>query len=144
MAFRCAKLPDVTRIVVTGTVMFHVNAVFALARLLQPMLIIFEDVDLIFSARQTNLYGSVLGDLLDQMDGLRPYEDMDRLVAESDGATQAFLKEWVHRAVQIALERVGNPSDGPSVSNEDFRHALSEMRKFSEGSTGRIIGFHVG
>ncbi len=196
--YLCGKLPDVTRIVVTGTAMLQVNTVFALARLLQPSLVIFEDVVLIFASREINLYSSVLGDLLDQMDGLRPYEDigfilttnaidrmeaaikdrpgrisqclyfgapkpelrrryllhylrhyettgldMDKLVVDSDGATPAFLKEWVHRSVQIALERVNGLAQRVGLSNEDFRHAMSEMRKFSEGSTGRIIGFHV-
>jgi hypothetical protein len=68
---------------------------------------------------------------------------MDKLVVESDGTTPAFLKEWVHRSVQIALERMGELTQGVGLSNEDLRHAMSEMRKFSEGSTGRIIGFHV-
>lgn len=59
---------------------------------------------------------------------------MDKLVVDSDGATPAFLKEWVHRSVQIALERESEPVKVVM---------LSEMRKFSEGSTGKIIGFHV-
>ncbi len=197
--YLCSKLPDITRIVVTGTAMLQVNAIFALARLLQPSLVIFEDVDLIFASREINLYSSVLGDLLDQIDGLRPYEDigfilttnaidrmeaaikdrpgrisqclyfgapkpelrrkyllhylrhygtsdldMEKLVVDSDGVTPAFLKEWVHRSVQIALERESELIDGVGLRNEDFRYAMSEMRKFSEGSTGRIIGFQVG
>lgn len=196
--YLCSKLPDVTRIVVTGTAMLRVNAVFALARLLQPSLVIFEDVDLVFGSREVNLYSSVLGDLLDQMDGLRPYEDigfilttnaidrmeaaikdrpgrisqciyfgppkaelrrrylqhylrhyetagldLDRLVESADGTTQAFLKEWVHRSVQIATERAGDGGLGGGLRNEDFHAAMAEMKAFSEGTTGRIIGFHV-
>jgi SpoVK/Ycf46/Vps4 family AAA+-type ATPase len=165
--------------------------------MLQPSLVILEDVDLVFAAREINLYSSVLGDLLDQMDGLRPYEDisfvlttnaiermesairdrpgrisqciffgppqpelrgryllhylrrydtsqlgLDDLVRESEGATPAFLKEWVHRAVQIASERLEQGGPTLELRNDDFRHALDEMRRFSEGSTGRIIGFH--
>jgi SpoVK/Ycf46/Vps4 family AAA+-type ATPase len=163
----------------------------------QPSLVILEDVDLVFASREVNLYSSVLGELLDQMDGLRPYEDisfvlttnaidrmesaikdrpgrisqciffgppqpelrrryllhylrhydasqlsLDGLVRESEGATQAFLKEWVHRAVQIALERLDQSDSELELRNDDFRHAMDEMRRFSEGSTGRIIGFH--
>lgn len=47
------------------------KSVFNLTRLLQPSLVVLEDVDLVFSAREINLYSSVLGELLDQMDGLR-------------------------------------------------------------------------
>jgi len=148
----CAKLPNTTRIMVAGSALRHVGAVFSLARMLQPSLVILEDVDLVFTARDINAQGS--------MDGLRPHEDvgfilatnaLDRieaaikdrpgrisqcihlgppntelrrlrllhylaayataavdvaaLVAKSAGATQAFLKDWVHRAVQIAADR---------------------------------------
>ena len=70
--------------------------------------------------------------------------DVDELVALSKGATQAFLKEWVHRSVQIASERLETERDELELTNEDFREAMNEIRRFSEGSTGRIIGFHEG
>lgn len=197
--YLCGKLPETTRIIVTGTALHQVNAVFSLARLFQPSLVILEDVDLVFSSREINLYSSALGDMLDQMDGLRPHEDigfvlttnaiermeaairdrpgrisqcihfdspnrglrdrylrrylrgypseeldMDDLVAVSDGATQAFLKEWVHRAVQVATERLTDGSQALDLVNDDFHRAIEEMKRFSDGSTGRIIGFHVG
>jgi SpoVK/Ycf46/Vps4 family AAA+-type ATPase len=190
-------LPHVTRIIVTGTALPQVHAIFTLARMLQPALLILEDVDLVFAARDVNLYSPVLGDLLDHMDGLRPFEevscilttnaidrleaairdrpgrisqcmhfgapppalrqryllhylrpyaaqqmDIDELVAISHGATQAFLKEWVYRAVQMALERLPTSHAQLALCQEDFRSALQEMRRFSEGVTGRIIGFH--
>jgi SpoVK/Ycf46/Vps4 family AAA+-type ATPase len=189
-------LPGVTRITVTGTALTQVSQIFSLARLYQPSLILFEDVDLVFASREINLYGSVLGEMLDQMDGLRPYEDigfllttnsiermeaaikdrpgrvgqciylgppnaalrrrylahyleghelgtldLESLVKISDDATQAFLKEWVHRAVQIATERLNGPETKAVLQTQDFREALDEMRRFSEGSTGQIIGF---
>lgn len=195
--YLCGKLPHVTRIIVTGTALPHVHAIFTLARMLQPALLILEDVDLVFAAREVNLYSSVLGDLLDHMDGLRPFEevscilttnaidrleaairdrpgrisqcihfgapspalrqryllrylrpyaapqlDINDLVAMSHGATQAFLKEWVYRAVQIALERLTTSQAQLALCQEDFRCAMQEMRRFSEGTTGRIIGFH--
>jgi SpoVK/Ycf46/Vps4 family AAA+-type ATPase len=191
-----AKLPDVTRIAVTGTALTQVGQVFSLARLYQPSLVLFEDVDLVFASREINLYSSVLGELLDQMDGLRPYEDIgfllttnsiermeaaikdrpgrvgqciyfgppkpelrrrylayylqgydvgevdfDTLVTISEDATQAFLKEWIHRAVQIATERLTEPHEDAKLRTEDFRVAMAEMKRFSEGSTGQIVGF---
>jgi Cdc6-like AAA superfamily ATPase len=194
--YLCSKLPKTTRLIVTGTALQQVNAIFSVARMYQPSLVVLEDVDLVFATRAVNLYSSVLGDLLDNMDGLRPHEDiglvlttnaidrmesairdrpgrisqciyfgppspslrhrylqhylrhysdasldLDKLVADSDGATPAFLKEWVHRAVQIASERVSEP-DKLVLQSEDFGRAMSEMKRFSEGSTARIIGFH--
>jgi SpoVK/Ycf46/Vps4 family AAA+-type ATPase len=196
--YLCGKLPETTKIIVTGRALLQVNAIFTVARMLEPSLLILEDVDLVFTSRKLNLYSSVLGDLLDQMDGLRPFEDIgfilttnaidrmeaaikdrpgrvsqciyfgppkpelrerylrhylrryesaaldvDKLVAASEGATQAFLKEWVHRSVQIASERSHAQPSGVELRNDDFSAAMAEMKRFSEGSTGRIIGFHA-
>jgi hypothetical protein len=58
--YLCGKLPQTTRIVVTGTALLQVKSIFSLARLLQPSLVILEDVDLVFSSREINLYSSVL------------------------------------------------------------------------------------
>lgn len=190
------KLPEVTRIAVTGNALTQVGQIFSLARLYQPSLVLLEDVDLVFASREITLYSSVLGELMDQMDGLRPYEDIgfllttnsiermeaaikdrpgrigqciylgppkrelrlrylhrylrgydiasvdvDALAAMSEDATQAFLKEWVHRAVQLATERLESADEKAALRTEDFRGALDEMRRFAEGSTGQIIGF---
>lgn len=195
--YLCSKLTETTRIVVTGTALTKVGTIFGFARMLQPALVILEDVDLVFASREINLYSSVLGDLLDQMDGLRPFEDVGvvlttnsiermeaaikdrpgrvsqciffgppnarlrerymahylrhydsagldfgKLVQLSEGATQAFLKEWVHRAVQIACERLEDAGAQAALSDADFSAALEEMQRYSEGSTGQIIGFH--
>lgn len=194
--YLCAKLPNTTRIVVAGSALQQVAAVFALARMLQPSLVILEDVDLVFTARDINAQGSILGELLDQMDGLRPHEDVgfvlttnaidrietaikdrpgrisqcihlsppgtelrrryllhylapyaasavdvDALVARSGGATQAFLKDWVHRAVQIATERIGAGGEKLELRSEDFEVAFREARGSTEGAGARIIGF---
>jgi len=194
--YLCGKLTDVTRILVTGSALLHVGQVFQLARLLQPSIVFLEDVDLVFMSREINLYSSVLGELLDHMDGLRPFEDIgfelttnainrmeeavrDRpgrisqcirfgapgaalrsrylehylqrydcsqvdhegLVRDSEGATQAFLKEWVHRAVQVGSERMRGVGDRLNLTTADFEEALDEMKSHSSGSTGRIIGF---
>ena len=67
--------------------------------------------------------------------------DFELLVEISDGATQAFLKEWIHRSVQIACERLDDEGKKADLRNADFETALSEMSSFLEGSDGRIIGF---
>ena len=193
--YLCHKLPGATRLFVTGTALLNVGAIFSFARLLQPTIVFFEDVDLIFASREINLYSTALGDLLDQMDGLRSHEnisvvfttnsidrleaaikdrpgrisqcvymgapgpeqrrrflkhqlrkhdageiDIEHLVGLSDGATQAFLKEWVHRAVQIACERLDSPDQKAALRDGDFSAAMNEMKRFIEGS-GSIIGF---
>lgn len=194
--FLCSKLEGVTRIFVSGSSLLNVNSIFSFARLLQPAVLFLEDIDLIFASREINLYSTALGDLLDQMDGMRSHENisvvlttnsidrleaaikdrpgrisqcvfmgapapkqrklflhhllakydtgaikLDRLVADSEGATQAFLKEWVQRAVQIACERLKNPKQMAKLRDADFADAMKEMRSFLDGSDGKIIGF---
>ncbi|MFT7575626.1 MAG: ATP-dependent 26S proteasome regulatory subunit [Alphaproteobacteria bacterium] len=194
--FLCHKLEGVTCLFVTGSSLLNVGAIFSFARLLQPAVLFLEDVDLIFATREINLYSTALGDLLDQMDGLRSREnisvvlttnaidrleaaikdrpgrisqciymgapapaqrrlflahqlqshnakavDVEQLVRDSDGATQAFLKEWTYRAVQIACERLETASEKAELRDDDFSEALNEMRRFLDGSDGKIIGF---
>ena len=47
----------------------------------------------------------------------------------------------VHRSVQIATERVENGSGKLELADSDFKLAMDEMKQFSEGSAGQIIGF---
>lgn len=71
----------------------------------------------------------------------RPLErvDLDRIVELSRGATHAFLKEWVHRALQLAVERAQREGE-LDLDTVCFEDALREMRMFAEGAE-RIIGF---
>ena len=64
-------LKDVTCLVVSGKVLTQVQPVCEIARLLQPALVVLEDVDLVFKSREINLYSSVLGDLMDELDGFQ-------------------------------------------------------------------------
>lgn len=192
----CGELSGATRIVVAGTAIHRVGQIFELARTYQPSVVILEDVDLAFASRDINLYSSALGDLLDQMDGLRPFEDvgvilttnsiermeaaikdrpgrvsqciyfgppkktlreqyiaqyakdydssaaeMEDLVVMTEGTTPAFIKEWIHRTVQIATERLEDKDAKVVLTTEDFRAAHLEMRRFTDESSGRIIGF---
>lgn len=192
----CGTLPNTTRILVAGTALGKVSQIFDLARTYQPSIVILEDVDLVFASRDINLYSTALGDLLDQMDGLRPFEDIgvilttnsiermevaikdrpgrisqciyfgaperalraryiaqyaknydyseadeDELLAMTKGTTPAFIKEWVHRTVQFASERVSDEEDAITLQTSDFRSAYEEMKRFTDESSGRIIGF---
>jgi len=188
-------LPNVTRIFVTGKSLTQVQAIFSLARFLKPSCVFLEDADLVFTSRDLTGHNPALGDLLDQMDGLREHDDItiilttnslermegaikdrpgrisqcvyigppvgklrleyirqftnaydcsdvdfDRLVEESDGATQAFIKEWVIRAVQIASER----HDGlPPLKTDDFIIAMSEMKAHASQFGETLIGFRA-
>ena len=194
--FMCHRMPEVTRIFLTGNALANVAAVFSLARLYQPAVIFIEDADLMFASREVNLHSTTLGELMDQMDGLKPSEeisfvmttnaidrieaalkdrpgrisqciymgapdrvqrerflakqlethdlsdvDMDHLVSESRGATQAFLKEWVFRAIQIATEDLEDDAGDLHLRGRHFDEALREMNSDGGDAGARIVGF---
>ena len=61
----------------------------------------------------------------------------------TDGASQAFLKELVHRALQFSIEG-GRSQDGKaSPALSDFDAALKEIRTFDNRSTRAINGFRA-
>jgi hypothetical protein len=192
------RLQTATKIVVTGHSLLHMKHICAIARMLQPALVLLEDVDLVFMERERNPASTVLGEFIDQLDGfgeadevifimttnaiervesaikdrpgrvsqclffgapgsdlrkrylarlLRPYNasqvDLDRVVGETDGVSQAFLKELVARAVQLASRELRNGTHPTVLST---RHLLIALRQMVEGSgraAQRIIGFRV-
>ncbi len=191
-----SRLPKTTKIYVAGPALTQVSAVFSLARLMKPSCVFLEDADLVYAGRDMQLQSSVLGDLLDHMDGLqrndeitiivttnsldrmeqaikdRPgrisqliyfgppaselrqkylrqyakfYDcesvDFSKLAEEADGATQAFLKEWTYRAVQIATEVPDNPPERLKLSTDDYLKAIEEMKRHSNFFGETMIGF---
>jgi len=195
----CSQLPGVTKFFISGSTLPNVGAVFSLAKLYQPSIIFMEDADLIFSQRDINAHGTILGELMDQMDGMKNREnvsvvmttnaidriedalknrpgrvsqciymgepdaglrkrylehllkdhdtsvvDINRQVRAADGATQAFLKEWVFRTLQIACERVCEADEKPRLRDADFIEAMTEMQTYLENNGSRIIGFTSG
>jgi len=192
----CGELTETTRILVAGTALNKISQIFDLARTYQPSIIVLEDVDLVFTSRDINLYSSSLGELLDQMDGLRPFEDIgvimttnsiermeaaikdrpgrisqciyfgppekelrakyiaqyaknydyasvdhNELLDMTKGSTPAFIKEWFHRAVQFATERIDDEEAKLVLKTSDFRAAHDEMKRYTDASSVRIIGF---
>jgi len=191
------RLKTATTIVATGHALLHMKAICAIAKMLQPALVLLEDVDLVFADREVNAYNTVLGEFIDQLDGfgetdhvtfilttnaierieaaikdrpgrvsqciyfgppnaalrrrylqslLRPYDasavQLDRVVGQTDGVSQAFLKELVFRAVQIAS---ADHHDGGSlaVTDSHVETALAEMTSGGGRAGKRIVGFHV-
>jgi hypothetical protein len=66
--------------------------------------------------------------------------DYGQLVKLTDGASHAFIKEFVYRSVQIASER-GDEAGKVPLQTEDFELAQREMTQ-QGGKAGRsIIGF---
>ena len=61
----------VTTFVATGHSLNRIETICQLARLLQPSLVVIEDMDLVFASREVNLYSTALGEFMDQLDGFK-------------------------------------------------------------------------
>ncbi|MCU0390920.1 MAG: ATP-binding protein [Thermoflexibacter sp.] len=190
-------LKDVTCIVASGNSLVHIKSVCNLARMLQPSLVILEDVDLVFASREINAYGGTLGELMDQLDGfnaddnvvfilttnslermeraikdrpgrinqivyfdvpnralrmkylknyLHSYDathlDIGVLADKIEGVSQAFIKDLVFRAVQVALESVNYLANGHLLLKmEHFDTALQEIIKYNNQASYSILGY---
>ena len=70
------QLKPVTTLTVTGKGLGQVRTICSLARLLHPSVLVLEDVDLIFTAREINLYSTALGDMMDELDAFKREESV--------------------------------------------------------------------
>jgi hypothetical protein len=192
-------LGGVTSILVTGQSLVRLQEIGKFARQMHPALVVIEDVDLVFTARDANPYGTALGDLMDQLDGfspdedvlfllttnaierveqairdrpgrinqcvyfglpgpelrrrylaqyLRPYDtsavDLDHLVRQTEQTSQAFLKEYVLRAVQIAAEAADfRPPTPLPLTTEYFDVAFEELTGHGDPHGHSIMGFRL-
>jgi hypothetical protein len=189
-----SAMPDHTVLLVTAEQAALIDEYIALARLLQPSVVVLEDVDLIARERTSMRGGceeSLLNKLLNEMDGLRadariifvlttnrpqqlepalagrpgrvdqaiefPLPDADcrsrlvalyardarldgatiaALVARTEGASAAFIKELVRRAVQAAIDRDANAA----VGEADLEEALQELLRVGGSLNAALLG----
>lgn len=191
------QLRPITTVVATGNALYQMAAICAIAKSLQPALVLLEDVDLVFTDRAQNATPTLLGEFFDQLDGFetddevifvlttnalerveaalkdRPgrisqclyfgppsaqlrrqylaallarYDasalDLGRVVARTEGVSQAFLKELVFRTVQLASAQP-NAASPLAVHDEDVALAFDDMTTGAGPSGKRIIGFRV-
>lgn len=191
------ELGAVTTIVSSGNSLLHLRSVCNIGRMLQPSVLVLEDVDLVYSQREGNAYSTALGELMDVLDGfqsddqiifilttnsierveaaikerpgrisqciyfgapnpelrhrylsslLSAYDttdlDLGSIVKNTEGATQAFLKELVFRSVQIASENgAAGAASELRLQHGHLDSALTEMRKSAGHAGEAIIGF---
>lgn len=184
-----------TTLLITGAQIAQLTAYMALARLLQPALVVIEDVDLVAKERVrsgTSCEEPLLNQLLNEMDGLAndaeiifllttnrpelleealanrpgridqsiefatpgPAERallaqnyagevvltatvIDYLVQNTEGASAAFIKELMRRALQWRL----TASDDAAIEIADVEGALHELVLNQRPFNSRVLGF---
>ena len=120
----CHQMTDTTRILLTGSALGQIGAVFGLARMLQPAVVFIEDADLMFTSRDINLYSSTLGELMDQLDGLTPDEEISVVMTTNAiDRMEAALKDRPGRISQCIY--MGAPSD--DLRKRFLRHQLRDQ-----------------
>ncbi len=190
-----SNLPDRTTVMITGEQIYQLPRYMALAKSLQPSIVVLEDVDLIGRARDmhsVNATEAMLNNLLNEMDGLAttadvlfilttnrpeiiepalamrpgridaaievplPNHDCRRRLIElygaaltidpatvsaaasrTDGASAAYMKEFVRQIAQTSLERGG---DG-QITLADVQTVLADTVENSNHLGRRTIGF---
>lgn len=195
--FLIGALQGHTTLLIAGAQVAQLTEYMALARLLQPSLVVIEDIDLVAKERVTSGMSCeepLLNQLLNEMDGLaqdaeiifilttnRPElleealaarpgrvdqavrfdvpstaertrlarlyaasvelspDVVERVVSVTDGASAAFIKELVRRAIQLHLAR----TDDTRIEVEDVQDALDELLSNQGSVTGRVIGYSV-
>jgi ATP-dependent 26S proteasome regulatory subunit len=69
-------LPNFTVCFVSGQRLLYPREICRMARYLQPAMVVFEDIDLVAEERDSNGLATVLGELMNQIDGCEPDEQV--------------------------------------------------------------------
>ena len=70
------ELKSATTIIASGMALLHIRSICNIARMLQPTVVILEDMDLVYASRDNNVYTTALGELLDELDGFSPEDHL--------------------------------------------------------------------
>lgn len=126
--FLSARLNNVTTIVSSGQSLLHMRTVCNLARMLQPSIIVLEDVDLVYSSRDINYNNTALGELMNELDGFNPADEIIFiLTTNSIERVESAIKERPGRISQCIY--FGLPT--PELRN---RYLLSLIAQYDYGS----------
>jgi hypothetical protein len=74
--YLAARLPHFTICFVSGERLLFPREICRMARYLQPAMIVFEDIDLVAHERSVNGLATVLGELMNQIDGCEPSDQI--------------------------------------------------------------------
>lgn len=117
-------LAPVTMIVVSGKGLTEVKSVCNLARMLQPTVVVLEDVDLVFTSREINFYSTGLGDMMDELDGFQ----------KDDAVTFILTTNAIERLEAAVKDRPGRISQcvyfGPPTRELRARYLAQYLKKY--------------
>ncbi len=118
-------LPNFTVCFVAGRRLLYPREVCAMARYLQPAMLVFEDIDLIAQERDFNGLATVLGELMNQIDGCEP----------TDQVLFIMNTNSLDRLEQAVRNRPGRVDQIIQIPLPDAAAREALLRKFAHGMT---------
>jgi energy-coupling factor transporter ATP-binding protein EcfA2 len=115
-------LPRFTVCFVSGERLLYPREVCRLARYLQPAMVVFEDIDLVATARDANGLATVLGELMNQIDGCEPTDQVLFLMTTNS-------LERLEGAVRNRPGRVDQIVEVPLPGAEDRRRLIAHFAR---------------
>jgi hypothetical protein len=120
--YLAGRLPQFTVCFVSGQRLLYPREICRMARYLQPAMIVFEDIDLIALERDANGLATVLGELMNQMDGCEP-TDQVLFVMNTNSM------ERLEHAVKNRPGRVDQILSIPLPGNSERRQLLAHFAR---------------
>lgn len=128
------RLPSFTVCFVSGQKLLHPRELCRMARYLQPAMLVFEDIDLIAQERDVNGLATVLGELMNQIDGCEP-DDQVLFVMTTNSLDR--LEQAVRNRPGRVDQIVQLPLPDAAARAELIRHFARNLR-LAEGCAGRV------
>jgi hypothetical protein len=112
-------LPGFTVCFVSGERLLYPREICRMARYLQPAMVVFEDIDLVAQDRDANGLATVLGELMNQIDGCEPTDQvLFIMTTNSIDRLESAVKDRPGRVDQI----VQIPLPDPAARGQLLRH----------------------
>lgn len=127
-------LPNFTVCFVSGERLLYPRELCRMARYLQPAMIVFEDIDLVAQERQANGLATVLGELMNQIDGCEPTEQVLFIMNTNS-------LERLEHAVKNRPGRVDQIIQVPLPDREERQRLLEHFTRqvVVEGEIDRVL-----
>jgi AAA+ superfamily predicted ATPase len=104
------RLGNATTIVASGNALLHIRSLSNLARMRQPSMVVLEDVDLVYSTRESNFNNTALGEMMNELDGFKPDDQIIFvLTTNSIERVESAIKERPGRISQCIFFGAPNP-----------------------------------
>lgn len=114
-------LPDFTVCFVSGRKLLYPREICSMARYLQPAMVVFEDIDLIANERDLNGLATVLGELMNQIDGCEP----------NDQVLFVMNTNSMNRLEQAVRDRPGRVDQIIQIPLPDEEYRAKLIRRFA-------------